>query len=419
LIPAPDDWASVLDDHFPAYLLPHAERSALSVGVAERFLDRLVDRPELVELLLHVSMLVEHLDDLEALVGEALPRLVRTLPSSTERQRRTWHGGFQGRLAVGPTLQHHLAGETTTFVTDPRRRTFDLPENRLVRAVVVRLLRLLARLRRDGLLPAGGPNRESEGWATRLVACEVRLRHLLHRTALAHVPEDPVGRYEAEAARAGRDAAYHRAAAWWRRLEDVRAAGPDEVARCLAEGALRPLSEARRFELAVLLQLLLALDAACPDGWTMSPMLVVGGRSEVAIFEGPDEARIRVWFDTVAHLPAGRRDTTAEHYLGAGRLRPDVTLVREQGGRLVDACVVEVKHSRDPSYLATGLGEAWLYREEYAPVLRGWPKAVLVTSGPVRGALRRDDVVAVSWKDWVPHDFLAAWTSFGERDAGS
>lgn len=67
------------------------------------------------------------------------------------------------------------------------------------------------------------------------------------------------------------------------------------------------------------------------------------------------------------------------------------------------AVVIEARLSADPSYLAQGLQEAFLYRIEHAAHLRGWPAAILVASSPLPGEPRReDDVIAVGWDRWVP-----------------
>lgn len=68
---------------------------------------------------------------------------------------------------------------------------------------------------------------------------------------------------------------------------------------------------------------------------------------------------------------------------------------------------LEAKLSADPSYLAQGLQEAFLYRTEHAEHLRGWPAAILVASSPLPGEPRReDDVIAVGWDRWVPATVL-------------
>ncbi|WP_437713046.1 hypothetical protein WMF45_45215 [Sorangium sp. So ce448] len=64
---------------------------------------------------------------------------------------------------------------------------------------------------------------------------------------------------------------------------------------------------------------------------------------------------------------------------------------------------VEIKLTEDSSYVLQGSHEAIVVRWEYARELLGWPKATLVTSADVPGAVRRgDDVIAVGWSRWVP-----------------
>jgi hypothetical protein len=46
-------------------------------------------------------------------------------------------------------------------------------------------------------------------------------------------------------------------------------------------------------------------------------------------------------------------------------------------------------------------------RRSYPPFLRGWPKAILVTTAPVSGTAREaDDVIAVGWPGWAPPEVV-------------
>ncbi len=152
-------------------------------------------------------------------------------------------------------------------------------------------------------------------------------------------------------------------------------------------GALLPLTEETRFELAVVVRLLEAIEGRlCKDGaWQMEHSLVAPDRDEVARFVSADDRVVRVFYNQ-CELPAGPADLGARHYLGQqGRMRPDVTVTLEQGGKRVRAHVFEVKLSADPTYLLGGLHEAMLYAHEYAAELTGWPKAALVSSSPLPG----------------------------------
>lgn len=393
-------WDDYLREHFPGYLLPEAKRVELSASEAECFLERLTGRQQELDLLRAVSTLSPHVDGLRHYVLRELPELIRVLPSRTDVLRREWEGGFQGRLDVRGTLAHALAGRPTRFVTRSRQRNFALPENALVRATAERLLQVLVSLRQRGLM-------SESGWAAGLQECEGGLRHQLTATVLREVPAERIDPRHEQAAHASRLPAHRSTLAWWRTLRrGLEATDPKIVAKVVAEGALQPLDAPTRFEVAVVMRLVQALESRLrsrePSAWTLRRTMVHRQRADIAAFERADGTCVRIFYNQ-SELPSGPADLGARHYLGnSGRMRPDVTVVTERAGER-SAAVLEVKLSDSRSYLLRGYHEAMLYRHEYAPFLKGWPKAVLVSSARVDGPLRvGDEVVAVGWEHWVP-----------------
>lgn len=397
-------WEDFVRAHFPGYLLPESAASALSVEEASLFLERLTGRPHELSLLRAVSTLSPRMEGLRDFVFRRLPDLVASLPSQAEIVRRDWEGGFQGHLDLRSTLAYRAMGQKTHFVTRARKRTFALPENVLVRAVAERLLGVLVDLRQAHVTGASG-------WGAEAQACEGRLRHLLSSTVLREVPAERVEAIHEQAAHAGRHPCHAAALDWHRALrQGLDADDPAEIARVVANGALRPLDGPTRFEIAVVMRLLQALwERLSREGegeWTFHRCLVQRGRREVARFERRDGASVRVHYNQ-SHLESGPCDRGARHYFEhKGRLRPDVTVVVENGGKR-SAAVIEVKESANIDTLLAGLHEAMLYRWEYAEHLTGWPKAILVASSPVRGAVREgDEVIAVGWNAWVPEGVI-------------
>jgi hypothetical protein len=301
---------------------------------------------------------------------------------------------------VRGTLSHWTSGRRTHFVTQSRRRSFALPENILVRTVSERLLQLLVDLRQAGML-------STSGWGSEVQECEGRLRYLLASTLLRDVPLEPLSSHHEQAAHASRHVA-HRAALTWHMLlrEGLDSRDPRAIAAVIAKGALGPMKEHTRFELAVLIRLMQALWARLEQTeggrWSFQRGLVHRNRSDVATFVRDDGARLRVFYNQ-ALLGPGPSDEGTRHYLGhSGRMRPDITVTLERGD-FQNAVVIEVKHTENRDYLAMGYQEAMLYRWEYAPHLRGWPKAILVASSSVAGITRPgDDVIAVGWDAWPP-----------------
>ncbi|MFO0590594.1 MAG: hypothetical protein U0441_23835 [Polyangiaceae bacterium] len=391
-------WEDFVRSCFPGYVLPASAADGLTVEEASRFLERLTGRPHELSLLRAISTLAPRMEEVRRFTHELLPDLAVHLPSRTEQERREWRGGFQGRLELGPSLALWSAGHETRFVTSLRRRSFALPENVLLCATGARLLRVLTDLRLAKVLG-------DVGWAAEAHACEGRLRHLLSATVLRDVPTGPITPFHEEAAHGSRHPGHAAALSLHRALRaGLDSQDPAAIAAILARGALWPLDAPTRFELAVVLRLGQAIEAflegAEPGRWVTHRRLIRSDRREILAFERADGATVMLYYNQ-SHLDAGPVDTAARHYLGAtGRLRPDATVVVGCGERR-SAVVLEIKLTERQGYMLEGLHEAALYRLEYAAHLRGWPKAILVTSANVPGRARReDDVIAAGWGDW-------------------
>jgi hypothetical protein len=397
-------WDAFLREHFPAYLLPESHRERIEADEAARFLARLTGEPQQLRVLLAVSILAAHMEELREFALVQLPALVRVMTARAEVYHKLWEGGYQGRLDVQATLAHRLRGEATRFTTRARRRRFDLPEQVLVRATAQWLLRVLGELRHAGVLA-------SYGWSKDAQACEGQLRHLLESTVLREVPEVRPETFHLRAAEMARHPCYGMARRWHLYLEGLHEKDPKRLSELLAEGALVPLEDHTRFELAVAIRLLQALEARLqeqqPGRWTLQRTLVLPGRKALAIFERDDGARIQLFYNQ-SELEPGPVEEGARYYLGHnGRMRPDLTLKVALPGGQERAVVMEVKHSANLQTLLAGYHEAHIYLAEYARWLTGWPKAILVVSGRITvGSRCGDAVVAVDWDRWVPVEMM-------------
>jgi hypothetical protein len=402
-------WSEFLEAHFPGYLLPESCRRAVSSEVAARFLERLTGRPAQLRLVRAASVLSAHIDELAAFVTSELPSWARSLSATTHVEQARWRGGFHGRLDVAATLRARHSGDPTAFVTRSRQRMFDRAEDLLVRAVCGRLLDVLLELRSANILA-------KYGWSARCGELESTLRALFAHTAARDVALVAVESFHVRAAALARHAAHRSAAVWHERLvRGLDHEDPAVIAQTVADGALAPLDDDTRFELAVALRIATTIEAhlgdAQPGQWTHERPLVLAGRREFARFVRRDGAAISVFYNQSV-LPKGERDLGLAHYLGyRGRLRPDVTVTIAPVGEVADArsVVFEAKNSTDRAYLVRGFEETIMYRAEYARSLLTWPSAVLVASGAIVGETREGDaVVAVSWDRWLDERFVRA-----------
>lgn len=392
------DWEPFLRSRFPGYLLPESAAHSVPVDQAREFLERLTGNPSQLDLVRAAAALAPRAPRLLEFAQGPLADLARCLPSRTEVSVRRWERGFRGKLDIAATLALHTLGRKTSFVTRDRKRSFGLAENVLVRGLIDLVLAGTARVIKAGLSA-------EEHWLADLEAVAARLRHLLRATVLGEIAPEPVTVLHLNAARSARHAAYGVAAELWLPLNDaIHSSDPERVATAVADGALLPLRDYTRFELAVVVRLVEALRDALPTpSWELEHSLVVAGRREVAAFRHDSGAVVRVFYNQ-AVLGPGPADGDAAHYLGSsGRLRPDVTVTVERSGKRVMAFIVECKCSERADTVQQGLQEARLYRHEYADDLKGWPKAVLVATSSITGPVRvDDDVIAMLWGDWVP-----------------
>ena len=407
------DWEHELTRSFPGWLLPASVRKQLSLEAAERFFARLTGRRDHLQLLRAASTLQSVESVAHRFVEVELPSLLRVLPARSTVVSRTWEGGFQGRLDIQATRRLHHAGQRTRFVTRTRRRDLALPENLLLRHVCDRLQAALRRV-----LSATTEHRH---WLAPLAARAHSLRMLQKGSTLREIP--PLARvtgHHLQAARRAAHPAYTSAAELVQALHDgIDSTEPARVIPHLAAGALWPVSDAKRLELAVLCRLVdrvarrLGLpdanapastnDSASSSGWTVKQGLFAGQRAPAVTFTRSDLATLQIWLDRApVGLETGRRFRLANHYLGAVPQRPDLSLRRHLPGQADTWALVEVKHTDSAAYVATGLGEALLYAHEYADQLSGWPKVALVTSKPLTAPLLASDpVVAVDWERWA------------------
>lgn len=396
-VDVPETWEDYVRSRFPAYLFPTAQQARIAEAEALCFLRHFAGDAADLGLVTDASLFAdpEKQEALRALVREAAD-LSRNLPSTAVVHARLWDGAYRGRLDVAGTLAYHVAGQSTRFVTRDRHRTHVLPQTVLVRGVLERLLAGVRRLREQGVA-------SREHWGARVLDAESAVRQLLHHTPLRHVPAAPIGAPHVEAARTARHRAYGLALSWHRWFEEAHGS-PVERAKHLARGALAPLVDDKRFEVAVLLRLIEGLHGVLArPAWEFEHSAILAGRDAVATLRRTDGATVEVLFNQV-RFPTLRRDDLLARYFGArGRMRPDITVVVTRPGEVPRALVVEVKLSKSDSYLRSGLEEALFYRYELAPHLLASPMAVLVADAGFREAPEEgEEVIACSWEHW-PH----------------
>lgn len=399
------DWELTLEQELWGWLLPHSERRVLTPEAAASALTRLSGRPDHLALLRRASFLTRERASLTKFVFDLLPAFARALPSQTLVEERTWEGGFHGRLNIPATMALHNAGQPTRFVTRARRRDFALDENVFVVGVCVGLLQMLRRLSAE--------TESCADWLDGAQGLADALERLLLTTVLKEIPQAPIEARHRQAAKGSRHGAARAAVPLWDSLQDALGfSAPERLAALLAKGALWPIREAKRFELAVLARLgaQLVAWAGKRPGWSVEQRIIKSDRDAVLKLSGPEGQTLSLLYDQ-GQAELSWRVEALRAYLGASsRPRPDISVLIERPGRPKRGVLIEVKHSDNADYIKAGFAEAIVYREEYDALFseeKDWPKTILVTSHALLADPRaEDEVIAVDWRRWVPESVL-------------
>ena len=335
-------WQEYLSTRAIGFLLPEAEANGVSLESATTLLERLTGSPRALRLLRLASVFSPSLSELTSFT-DAVESLVRVLPSRSTIRTRHWQGGFHGRLDIRATQMLHAQGQRTSFVTREPVRNFDFPETVFLRAVVQRVIVSIRELRDHEAIS------EKHSWGQLALSAASRLEHVVESSRLRLVPLVPLKDLASHrvAATSARHQAYRLAVEWNQRLADgLDSNAPSEIARVLAQGSLWPASVDTRFEIAVALRLVEALNQRLIEkcsaaGFEFARSIVMKDRSDIAAFRRGSKS-LSVFYNQ-AVLPSGECDLGTARYVGVnGRMRPDVTIKVEAGSS-------EVTRARDVS----------------------------------------------------------------------
>ena len=330
-----------------------------------------------------------------------LTRALRAPAPSTQRPREL-APAVRGPIDWPATVRLHAAGSSGTYVTRPRRRTFDTPEQRALRWAVRTLHRITVEAKVSSVERTG----ETDGSVVAGIdAVRRALRHADRTEWLRDVtPELPTAptRKRLHTSRNG----------WMRTvlapvvevLLRQRRLDPGTLARILRERYFVPERDWLLHEVVVLIRLDRALCASNVDHVRRS---LFSDSGVVAAYRQADGSEIHVlqqhW--PAAHTVTSRRqDTAARHGFSVKPSRPD--LIVERTGPTPDRVVLELKASRVPSTLGGGLSQLLGYLHERPALFARQPAGWLI---PLPWEQLVDAAPQVDQPLWVvPADRVAA-----------
>lgn len=297
--------------------------------------------------------------------------------------------GLRGNPKWDRTILGRISGHLPPgrYITRAAYRSFERPENLLLRWLFDNLLRAVHLLRRRLGVEQLHPQLK-----LLLAKCEELARH--HWLATVTVPTRL--RHEMlTAARRHRRPEYRQAAALAeRRLKLDAEVGSDRwgsILSLLSSGWLEPVNTDDIFELYALTLCLDVVTEELGFGMPKEVGLVIRGRAHVASFT-TSIGTLEVYFDQSPRTYMGGEGVSStiirahEGLTGSAR-RPDIALVFSPHAGVAKTVFVEVKNSSSSSYLSDSIYKAFGYLYDFAGIWSSEqknPRVILFVPGDVR-----------------------------------
>lgn len=322
----------------------------------------------------------------------SLPKLLRALSHGTKGRVVASRGGVRGHLRWGDTLRGRLTGKLSegSYVVGQTFRSADIPENRLVKWVIMRVHGLLAtaggRAAASSSSEEGGELgsvRELLNRLERAAAGALRAPHM------RSVQAAPVSSQMRQAARRRRGRAYKEAAILEQRLVQLLESPRAALLAFAQDRWLEPLLDEDLFELYALVRVLEELEDGLGFSQVREYSLMREGREHVAVLADKAGQRVTVYANQgMQHLVRESEYVAVlSEYVGFSKKhrQPDIVL-RLQAPGIDRIVLLEMKHSAEGDYLRDGLYKVLAYLRDFKELWvghHGRPKGILVIPEPV------------------------------------
>jgi len=372
---------AIAEDLFSYAMAGHIDVDAVANGLKPRGLaDRYVDYELLVQL--HFILLPEVI----AFV-EQLPERLRHIKTESAHTKLDAHGEIRGRINWPATLAQRsqtAPGDRSRFVIDERTRTYDIPENLVLKQVLLLITDMLEAhdewQRYGWFSDRWGPHGDTVRMLDRIMRQNVHVRRIRSPTQ-----REPTPRMVAAAA-ASRLPIYREAAALLRTYIDALAGDPEVVRQLLRLTMITPDDDDRLFELYVAFQLIRGVARVSDD--TPQVRARISAQQALARIPVDGSTAIEVYHDSAAGeqglaflADVFEKELSAlsrtEHVLKTARTveasyfnedpqsvrtgRPDVIILKLIQDTRTDYLITEVKFSASRDRVRQGIRELLEY----------------------------------------------------------
>jgi hypothetical protein len=312
-----------------------------------------------------------------------LPKLLRALGHSTQQAPRRKESTIRGKIHWPETILGRYSGTVPrgTYVTAPVEKIADIPENRLLKYLLQRIVHFC-----DTLFSVTS----AESAPEQVIAVRSAAFEALKNPYLSSVSNvRSVTSHMVQRALRSRHPVYGAVARHWSSMRNAVELGRwAAVVELLQEGWVAPVAPEDLFELYTLVIVLESLEYDMNLGAPKIYGLIRAGRGAVAKFNHVDGTVLVYFNQRPSSFVEIRSKYTAlikaHSGVSGSERRPDITI--RTTGVCVKTVIIEAKHTSDPRYISDSVYKVYGYLHDFSEL---WepnqsPKAVLFFSSPVR-----------------------------------
>jgi len=351
---------------------------------------------------------LDHLAIVHFLLSEEVKKFVETVSTifrrishSTQREVIVNKGFVRGRIDWNRTLKERYSKgyDPTIFVCSPPARIYNLPENQLLKFILVKIRRLIEEtkalpkveeknIRLDELRTEDG----KEKWTDRISWIKFHVNRALKHAYLREVDiPDQVNARMLRRAKTARNKDYEKVADGYSlHNQIIQKMDRDMLKKLVEKKVLEPLERDTLYELYVLFEVMDSL------GKPEELNLIKSGAQSIGAFK-IGEKTVRVYFQRVRGLfkESNYKQIFDDYELDVSLRRPDIILRFENNGRFL---MIEVKRTTNPGYIVDSvykvLGYLADFRKHFGEKQK--PKGVLVVWKIRRVGKTKQDVTILA-----------------------
>jgi hypothetical protein len=310
-------------------------------------------------------------EDIQIFVEEIAPNILKKLSKTSKQQTEVIKGRIKGNVKWTRTvLKQRTEKNPSVFVCTNRSNIFDLIENRVLLYCLNYIYQMGQFLISKGLnignnLSTDYTN-ENQRWANKIQSITNKCNSILKNPLIRSINEiHKLNEQIIQKTKNARGQNYFQLAGIARIILEQRNQPIKFLYRILSKQILQPLSKDTLYEIAILFRL---IDYFKVNGWDERKVSLIGEGQRIVSLLCKNNFVIKIYYQQLPQFFAPQslyKELMEEYQLSIQNRRPDIILEWKDESGIKKYTIIEVKRSKNRSYLADGLYKVLGYLKDF------------------------------------------------------